>query len=190
MRVNLIRVTLFGEGAFDLLKQGKGDIVVTDSFLAYTPSMPYENHYPFEEGGLYLMTRHPVKQGQPWENVVTPFNPLLWWACLISVIIMSFCFFSLHNFYRKTLHLSKLAMQRKGPILQADFFLLTLASFTEPNSFPWFSKDARAAKVLVTNWALACLFISMAYQSNLRASLLRPKLEAPVNTLDDMLERR
>ena len=44
-------------------------------------------------------------------------------------------------------------------------------------------------RFLVLIWGMSCLFINMAYNSNLRSQLLKPSNEAPINTVQDVLER-
>ena len=38
-------------------------------------------------------------------------------------------------------------------------------------------------------WAMACLFLNLAYMSNLRAELMRPTLENPINEPADVFAR-
>ena len=160
---------------------------IADVLLIYFPGSPFENHHPLIGTAFYFMTRHPIKRGHPWENIIMPFEPLLWLGVFLTLTLVSFCLFLLSQFYR--VHLNTFLNPRLGTALDVDFFLLTLASCTEPNAFPWFNEKAKSAKILITFWIFSLLFISLAYQSNLRASLLRPNMESPVNTIEDMLER-
>ena len=166
---------------------GQVQLGLSDTMLYYYPDNPFEAHHPFKEVSFHFMTRHPVREGLMWESIITPLEPQVWIGVILSLISVSFCFFLFSQFYE--MHLKCFLNPRFGMVLHCDFFLLTLASCTEPNTFPWFNEKAKAAKILVASWIISLLFISLAYQSNLRASLLRPKMESTVDTIEDMLER-
>ena len=67
--------------------------------------------------------------------------------------------------------------------------MLTFASITEPDPFPWFKRTATAGRILMAVWMSASLALNLAFGSNLRAVLLRPVTEKPINTLQDAFDR-
>ena len=44
-------------------------------------------------------------------------------------------------------------------------------------------------RLLLAVWMLSCLILNLAFNSNLRATLLRPKRENPINSIQDAIER-
>ena len=70
-----------------------------------------------------------------------------------------------------------------------EFFILSMFGFTEPDVIPWFTVEAFTGKFLVLLWGISCLILNTAFQSNLRAVLLRPVTEKPANSVEDGMAR-
>ena len=84
-----MRIILGGEAEVCLLE-----------FSMYVSDSPFEAHHPFTETAFFFMTRHPIRQGHLYENVVVPFEPSVWLCFLISSLMMSFTLFLFTIHYR------------------------------------------------------------------------------------------
>ena len=67
-------------------------------------------------------------------------------------------------------------------------FFQTYAQNIEPLEIKWFSKMG-VGKLLVGLWSLYSLFIVMIYCSLIRAALISPPREPPINNIRDVFER-
>ncbi len=54
---------------------------------------------------------------------------------------------------------------------------------------PWFSKSARAGNILVLTWGIGCFILNLAAQSNLRAQLMKPVTEMPIDDMNGVILR-
>ena len=70
----------------------------------------------------------------------------------------------------------------------ADFFIRSIAGFTEPDPIEWFPKLS-IGKVLALIWTMSSTFIIFFYMSNLRANLVSTDYEPLIRTPRDLLER-
>ena len=46
-----------------------------------------------------------------------------------------------------------------------------------------------SGRFLVLIWSLSCLLLNMAYNCNIRAILMSPSFEKPIETVEDLIER-
>ncbi len=78
---------------------------------------------------------------------------------------------------------------KKPKVHWNEFFIRTIFGFTEPDALPWFTPNAVAGRFLVMLWGMTFLVFNMSFNSNLRAALLKPTTEKPVDSILDGIER-
>ncbi len=96
-------------------------------------------------------------------------------------------FLTVHKIYTKLQGETKFV--QKVNVHWTEFLLLSFFGYTEPDALPWFTVKANAGKSLVLLWGMSCLVLNTAFNSNLRAVLLRPVTEKPIDSVEDGMER-
>lgn len=74
-------------------------------------------------------------------------------------------------------------------IRRLDIFLFTFAKYVEPHPLPWFKVKLSTGQLLVVLWTALTTFLVMAFQSNLRVTLMTMNYEKPLLTLQDLLDQ-
>lgn len=160
-------------------------------FAGYSEQM--KEYVPFHftsstySWSYFIGSRHPVNL-PPWTNLTNIFAPTVWLITFLCLLLMSVCFLSFYKVY-KTLFSNEDMILISESIGFGDFFIKTFASITEPDPISWFKSNANAGRVLILTWALSSLFLNFAFNCNLRAVLLRPTTEKPINSLQDAFDR-
>ncbi len=116
-------------------------------------------------------------------NIVKPFNALIWAAVTCSLFLLCTFFLAAHRVYQR---LEGISLRPEASKL--NFYIYGFCKITEPEPLPWFSK-AMAGTMSVTLWTIFGLFITMFYQSNLRAFMVTKEYEKPMVSLQDVLDR-
>ena len=148
--------------------------------------IPFHHVYSMYTFKYYLFTRTPEKTSA-WKNIFAIFHQYVWLMILLSLTLLGLSFLLLFKFYKNMMPYSNLITNTDRDVI--EFFLKTYASITEPDPLPWFTSEAISGRILICVWILSCLILNLAFNSNLRATLLRPNSEKPVNTLQDAFER-
>ena len=133
-------------------------------------------------------------------------QPAVWISTLVSLVTFAMTFYITYVTYR-SMHDSDKFINRDYvsskvcPICYTynnqthcqvhwtEILIFSLFSFTEPESLPWFTNAAITGRLLVLTWGISCLTLNMAFNSNLRAVLLKPVTEEPVENIADGIER-
>lgn len=117
----------------------------------------------------------------PFENVVAPFDSLVWATVAATVGLVGLAFLALHAGYAR---IPALAWRLNRPNSKVDFFLLPLGMLVYQDRVRWFRdlKRHSAGSILVLVWSLGGFVLALSYMSNLRASLIAVEYEAPIDT--------
>ena len=150
------------------------------------PSIPFHYIYSTYTLKYYFLTRIPIVTSA-WKNIITVFHIYVWLLILVSLAILGLTFLVIFKFYKHLLPHANLTTQSDRDTF--EFFLRTYASITEPDPLPWFTPKAISGRIVIALWILSCLILNQAFTSNLRATLLRPNTEKPLNTLQDAIDR-
>ncbi len=139
--------------------------------------------HPFLHTGLKYIAVAPREINLTVGNIVKPFNALTWAAVTCSLFLLCSFFLAAHSVYQRLEGISLRPEESK-----LNFYLYGFCKITEPEPLPWFSKAA-AGTMSVTLWTMLGLFVSMFYQSNLRAFMVTKEYEKPMVSLQDVLDR-
>ena len=154
-------------------------------YYTMTDSVPFHFVYSLTTYKDFLFSRHPVKLSI-WANIGNLFQPLVWLLTLISMIALGFSFLITVKFYNHFLAHANLATGNDDIV---EFFLLTFACITEPNPLPWFTRKAVTGRLLISVWMASALILNLSFNSNYRATLLKPRTEKPIDSLQDAFDR-
>lgn len=137
-----------------------------------------------QERELALYAAYP-RETSKYLTLVEPYDPKTWAITVLT--LLSVCAI--------LVLLTRLDNNAGGTAAAPDLFRISTLSFgvmiNESLSEKLISIDKKSAAlviVLVTWIPISCL-LGMAYQSNLRAFLIRARMEEPVDTFEDVLER-
>ena len=164
----------------------RGMIHFMGGFFVMEEDVPFHFIYSMRTSENYIYSRHPVKLSSS-QNILRLFQREVWLAILVSLLILSLAFLIIFKFYKKFLPNEDLCINNEKD--DFEFFLLTFSSITEPDALPFFTSKSNAGKILLGSWVLAILILNLAFTCNLRATLLKPSLEKPINSMQDVEER-
>ena len=164
-----------------------GFVHFSGGYLLMGEGLPVHFVYSFKSTENFLYSRR-LRKLSPILNILTILHPYVWLSLLVSLMALSWAFLLIYRVYKNSIPHAKLSCPNNDRD-NFEFFLLTFASVTEPDPLPWFTPRAYAGKLLVAVWVLSILIVNMAFNSNLRATLLRPNLERPINSMEDVLDR-
>ena len=117
-------------------------------------------------------------------NVVKAFSPGIWLGFYATLIVFAVAFLTAYKVDVKQ------GRRRVKPVLyDADFFIRTIASITEPEGIPWFKYQSPVSPGRILNlcWATFATFLIFFYNSNLRAHLIKSDTEPNLESVDDIL---
>ncbi|XP_023342632.1 glutamate [NMDA] receptor subunit 1 [Eurytemora carolleeae] len=162
----------------------EADVGIT--YMSYNAQrMQYVSYTtPVGEFKPVWFSKYPGRSSPAW-NIIEVFDYYGWLAILVSTIAAILVF---------------LMVVQAAPILgfkQPDNIIVSLMpiSLINAEGMPdWFllQKEQRrvwSGSVLLMVWAIGSLFLTMAFSSNLRAILLNPTYEAPLDTSKQIVER-
>lgn len=117
-------------------------------------------------------------------NIIRPFNWRVWVLLLVSLSIFGLTFAIIY----KTYAVMPERVGKLGPHHSTtDFFIRSIASWTEPDPLKWFPVFS-IGKVLTVIWIVYCTFMVFFYLSNLRANLINTNYQPNIDTVQDVLD--
>ena len=150
-------------------------------------NIPFHFVYSLDEYKYWANARYPINLSA-WKNISNTFQPTVWIFILISLTLLSLSFLTTFKVYKLEMPNENLTTKSNVDIL--EFFILTFASIMEPDPISWFNKSAFTGRLLTAVWMFSCLMLNLAFISNLRATLLRPATEKPIDKLQDAFDRK
>ena len=102
---------------------------------------------------------------------------------LVSTIICIIIFWIALNIYSDT----EIDDRTEKNILYVS--LTTISSIIEQESLPWFNRGWSAGRILMLLWYIFTLIMIFCYNCNFRAMLIAVQYEAPIDNIDDAIDR-
>ncbi len=151
--------------------------------LIFTPGWASGTDFIFTGRRDSFLSSKKVGTLPRYQSVIDPFTLTVWIATLVSIMAFWASLFSCSRagFYDNTDLFNQLRVA-----------LCVMLSEDIPNrllSFQQQSKQSHGLKILLVTLVPMALLLSMAYQSNLLASLVRRNTEKPIDTYQDVLDR-
>lgn len=184
--------TLFGHFEGSIEHQVlTGEVDFAGTFQVVTYGIEQWFTYPFDIAHLYYYSRYPIVLNTNWKNILSIFDSTSWLIILITLGTFSMMLAIIYTCYSQILNAWELLETGPGhqPSGACDFLLLPFFATTEPLSINWFSTVLSSGYVMCGIWRLLCLLIPLYFSSNLRAQLIKPSYEKPIDTHEDMLAR-
>ena len=164
---------------------GENDFAGSYQILGFTNWFTF----PIDNPTMYYYSRYPVPLAQSWNNITGVFRWDSWAATVITLTVYSLGLLIAYTCYSRLLRGRNLLNARSKPKGGCDFVLLPFFATNEPLSVDWFSSKSASGSTLSAVWRLLCLLIPVMFSSNLRAQMIKPAYERPVETYQDMLRR-
>ncbi len=159
----------------------RGDIELGSGGHVYITNLMFDLSFPFLQSKVVGVSRAPGKIFS-FGNITKPFPPVVWFLIIFLLMIMSMLFLAIYKAYHSF---------AKQLILEEDakenFFLFPFCKITEPEPLPWF-RGGIAGKFSVLLWSVASLLFLFFYVSNLRTVMVTIEYEAPIDTLEDVVQ--
>ena len=138
---------------------------------------------------MHYFSRYPIALQTKWSNILQVFDLNSWLVILITLGSFSIILALIYTCYSQILHTWSLLQAEHHPNGYCDFFLLPFFATNEPLSMNWFSSFLSSGYIMCGVWRILCLLIPLCFSSNLRAQLIKPTYEKPIETPEDMLAR-
>ncbi|XP_023332894.1 uncharacterized protein LOC111704780 [Eurytemora carolleeae] len=138
---------------------------------------------PIDLEASVWVSKYPGKRS-PVDNIIKVFDRYTWFALLGSLALTSLVLFVIVNVLRSL------------GFKQPDNVLVLLAPFSILNAEPmpeWFlisNKRVYSGSILMMTFALFSTLVIFAFSSNLRAILLSPNYEVPIDTSRQIAEKK
>ena len=182
--------TLFGhfEGSIEhQVLTGEADFVGTYQVLTYHFEQWFT--FPYDISYLYYYSRYPVILNTNWKNILSVFDSTSWFIIFITLGTFSIMLALIHTCYSQILSAWHLLETGHHPNGFCDFLILPFFATNEPLSINWFSSLLSSRYIMCGIWRILCLLLPLYLSSNLRAQLIKPSFEKPIDTHEDMLAR-
>ena len=116
----------------------------------------------------------------PLLNILYPFSAGVWMSLLGTVVAVAFFAGVFYRVYGKVMEDPG---HHRSLDSNLDFLLFTIGMLAQEPNFPWFEGTARwsGGSQLMVLWAMTGMVLTMAYTSNLLASLMAVKYEEPID---------
>ncbi len=132
---------------------------------------------------MFFVAKHPESR-TAYYTLAGPFDIATWILLMIAMLSMAL----LLAFSASLKYFDSLLGNPLQSFLAGFGILITESLPTKQLSFQYLWKLKHICIALII-WLPTCYFISLAYRSNLLASLCRQELEDPIDTYEDVLER-
>ncbi|XP_023326141.1 uncharacterized protein LOC111699649 [Eurytemora carolleeae] len=162
---------------------GYDEADVGATFISYTSERNEFVSYTHPVGldDIQWVSKYPG-QKSPMTNIVKVFDIYTWIGLLISTGIASLVLIGVVHILRH------LGLKQPDSIAVALMPLSLLNAEPMPNWFLVSSKRIYSGSILLVVWALCSAVITYAFSSNLRAIVLSPSYETPIDTAQQIVE--
>ena len=133
----------------------------------------------YHRTNIYLATRFP-RVANKNQNPLSIFAIAIWLAIAIANTLIVILVFNAIMIYKKV----NIALVRSD--LDTWQIMVRLwAGFTEPDDEVWFRKFS-TGKFLMLLWSISAFFLMAIFNVDLRAKLIAPEIEKPIDTIQDI----
>ncbi|XP_023349000.1 uncharacterized protein LOC111717785 [Eurytemora carolleeae] len=169
---------IVGVVGYDQAEFGVGYISYTFQRESFTP---YSTHLGVEAS--VWVSKYPGKRS-PVDNIVKVFDRYTWFALLGSIVLTSFALLGIVNTLRS------LGFKQPDNILVLLTPIAILNAEPMPEWFLFSRTRVYSGSIFMLTYALFSTLVVFAFSSNLRAILLSPSYEVPIDTSRQIAENK
>ena len=166
-----------------------GEVDFTGSYQVLNSTGGQWFTYPFGMISMHYFSRYPIVLQTKWSNILEVFDINSWLVIIITLGSFSIILALIYTCYSQILYTWDLIDTGHHPNGYCDFFLLPFFATNEPFSINWFSSFISSGYIMRGVWGILCLLFTLCFTCNLRAQLIKPAYEEPIETPEDMFAR-
>ncbi|XP_023330176.1 uncharacterized protein LOC111702653 [Eurytemora carolleeae] len=118
------------------------------------------------------------------ENIVKVFDKYTWLAIFVSLILASLGLLLIANVVKS------LGFEQPDNVIMLLMPLSILNAEPMPDCYIFFNKRVYSGSLLLMSWALSSALLTFSFSSNLRAILLAPSYQIPIDTSTQIAENK